>query len=571
MVAANNQAHVVLRPGVKVRLHSLQAAPELNGAFGCLREFHVDRDRWAVNVHGYPTIKLLKAHNLQIPPPGELDFANVFVDVLAEHVILHISSFLPGLTLLRFASSAPYLHGRVRNTAGLWRSLCVELLGEALVQLHVTAREGVVDDEAEFWRALFRSGYVGDKFYYANDLRQRCIHSDSLLGQAVLPSGRGGGPLLVDEQTHAASLERAFAASGHTATALGKAVVIVGGWRPHSEDACLHVSIVDLSSLTVQEPVRANDSQAPERRFRHAACAVRLSPAAQMQGRDSQADVSKCQLLIFGGCNDMSSLPCIGREALLIMEITKPDMSEIRWRTFTAVGAVPNAIWHHSACSFASGKRVVVFGGDMHPYDREFVSDRRSIRHVYVLDVDSRTWEKVATQGVVPVWRSLHSGIVCHSSIGGNDRFIVVGGSEEHTRIFGGANPVAMVPYSLDLSTMRWVCGGQRTRRESNAHDYIPQPRLRFASQKYGDNLLLFGGHNDREFATMAESPFHRLNLLTLQWRPVEVFGVAESYPFTVGAAMCGGCICGGIAIASNNFIEAVPKFDVVCLCPPSL
>ena len=134
----------------------------------------------------------------------------------------------------------------------------------------------------------------------------------------------------------------------------------------------------------------------------------------------------------------------------------------------------------HASAQKKSGRlsHVVVFGGDMVSTDPEYVhiADRRkSTRtghgHVYVLNVNERVWTRVETtsaelmqtpestsaaiaslgsqhsvlsDSAVPSWRSLHTGVCYRSLIDGTERFVMMGGSEEHVSIFSSGRPAGL-------------------------------------------------------------------------------------------------------------------------------
>merc|ERR1712190_18847 len=95
------------------------------------------------------------------------------------------------------------------------------------------------------------------------------------------------------------------------------------------------------------------------------------------------------------------------------LQVSGGDCDEVCWREIYAEGECPRAIWHHTAGSFAQGKRVVVYGGDIPTSDPEFfhIGDRINAAHVYLLDVDMQIWHRVATSGdVINIFPSLEVG-----------------------------------------------------------------------------------------------------------------------------------------------------------------
>merc|ERR1711953_1112053 len=98
--------------------------------------------------------------------------------------------------------------------------------------------------------------------------------------------------------------------------------------------------------------------------------------------------------------------------------------------------------------------------------------------------------------GQCPCWRSLHIGVTYTSLADGSERLIVMGGYQEHIKIFGGSvKPLNMVGYSLNLHTLKWQ-RGSRPRPKTGVIDtrpknrFLPQPRICFAAEQYGCHLL---------------------------------------------------------------------------------
>jgi len=570
---------LLLRPGKRVRLQGLLAAPELNGVVGRLRAFYEDRGRWAVALPGSAAPRLLKPSNLEPLEGGILDTANILVDVLADEIVLRMFSFLPGRALLDVGLACGLLNERAQGSAALWRSLCLALLGEALVLLHEEAWGGArVGDAsaASFWRSLFRAGYEGRRFQYASGIRDRFPNLDagalvdepvgpappqSAQPAAEAPSGPCTAvPIAVSDRDRFA---RALSASGHTASALGHHVFVIGGWRPHSKEEGLHVCAVDLQGMRLVEPMLTPDSARPCRRLRHSSCVVRHAAFDGAGGQDA--------VLVLGGCHDQTHEPCPGLHCLLFLQLMRPDGAEIRWQQADATGEAPRAVWHHSAGAFAQGRRVVVFGGDLPQQDPEFVriGDRAYASHVYVLDVEERLWQRVATRGQVPSWRSLHTGVAYTSLSDGSERFVVMGGCEEHLKVFSGGRPASMEGYSLNLETFKWECGSALAKRKPNrprGGRFVPKARMRFAAERYGCHLLVYGGHG---METMSdEEQFLTLNLMSLEWQCAAVRNEPKAFPYAPAAVLAGGCLVGGVTMTARG-VCPVPKLDVVCLCPP--
>lgn len=512
---------------------------------------------------------------------------NLLMDVLSEDVLLRMCLFLPGKALMDLSMTSRLLQPRANDSPTVWRSLCESLLGAGLVQLHreawastPVASEGL--DSARFLKSLFRAAYHCRSFSYALQIRKRCLEGGAFAGFSFTPP-----PRTLDEEdaqfyettaTTSSSLDTvalrrredwndALAVSGPSSCAVGHLIVNIGGSRPNSNDTELLVCIINIAHGAVIRPQLSPNSLRPGRRTRHTSCVVhqRACKAGQLP-----------PVLVLGGCHDQTSQPCGGLDTLLYLEVVKDDGSEVCWREEVAEGCAPRAIWHHLAGSFAQGRKVVVFGGDMVPSDPEFerISERARAAHVYILDVEARCWERVATTGHVPIWRSLHKGVTYTSLADGSDRLVILGGCVSHVALHGQGTLADMVGYSLNLGTYEWQKGDTR-QTAGEAPVFLPQPRNRFAADRYGRHLLVYGGMNHGGGGPfLGEIPSDQqlltLNLMTLRWSRVEEVNRPHSWRYIPGSSLAGGVLTGGF-ILNDPFVglRLVPKFDVVCLAPP--
>ena len=162
---------------------------------------------------------------------------------------------------------------------------------------------------------------------------------------------------------------------------------------------------------------------------------------------------------------------------LLLLSFRTSDGSVIHWQEAEAHGDAPATIWHHTACSYAGGARVVVFGGDMERDDAQFgyIADRSTAAIVFLLNVSEREWARVNTHGGVgrslPSWRSLHVAVsfagaaldvaaagtngraVTGASVQGSsssavssaDCLLILGGSSAHVRPFSSGTPAPLI------------------------------------------------------------------------------------------------------------------------------
>merc|ERR1712048_1284187 len=92
----------------------------------------------------------------------------------------------------------------------------------------------------------------------------------------------------------------------------------------------------------------------------------------------------------------------------------------------------------------------------------------------------------------------------------------------------------------------------------------LPPARLRLASEKFGEWLLLYGGHGEE--ASIGERvQLHKLNLRTLRWGMLDVRGREGSHPAAPAATMSAGLVLGGVKFSMFG-IQTVPKLDVLTL-----
>jgi hypothetical protein len=412
---------------------------------------------------------------------------------------------------------------------------------------------------------LFRSAYEGKRFEYATDFRQRFPKFYPNLTDQFRSHSLGDGLAIEADK----DFTQALSASGHTVNAIGNLMIMIGGWRPRLDGDMLYVCILDLSRGRIFEPKLSAGSALPCRRLRHASCVVNLGRQTSHLNTADPMIIQSQAVLVLGGCNDKTNEPCGGLNVLSLLEFTGEDGAQVCWRELHADGECPRAIWHHTAGSFSQGKRVVVFGGDIPTSDPEFarIGDRMHAAHVYLLDVEMRVWHRVETSGDVPSWRSLHASASYTSLSDGSERFIIMGGCEKHLPIFGGGVPASMEGYSLNLQTLKWQSGKSAARRRrTSGTRFLPSARMRFAAERYGRHLLVYGGHGSQDMAD--ESRFIALNLMTLEWSQVAITNDPVSFEYAPAAVLCGGCLMGGVKMSSSGVVP-IPKLDFVCLCRP--
>ena len=490
------------------------------------------------------------------------------LDSLPEEVIVSCLLALRDVpSVLAVASCCSTLRKTIRSSLLLWRQLTATLLGAPLVTLHRTA--WCVADDATFHRRLLRAAIECREFCYANSLRRTMSDGWSAKG-----------------------LEKLLCATGHTATGVGHLIAVIGGWRPSCEVNHLHVLAVDVHQRQLRLPELCTGSARPLRRLRHASCAVERPAWAHVPAGAPELP----SVLVLGGAYDggghSDESEREGDELTLdrgdpipgglfspcLLTFTTRDGSCCKWQQAEANGDAPAAIWHHSASSFRSGTRVVVFGGDMPEADPEmvdFISDRTSASAVYVLDVGTLNWSRVMCKGDPPSWRSLHVGLSFSpfgrgnkspfgdpngegsDEQGGNEQLIVLGGTDEHTACFSSGAPGDFVPRTLDLVTFNW-------------QEFPPPPedalqatrRMRFAAEIYGERLLIYSGHGDDPLP--ASQRLVALHLRTMRWEQMRVRNRPICFADTPSACLSGGLIVGGVQMSFFG-IRPCSKLDVLC------
>ena len=140
------------------------------------------------------------------------------LEALSDDVLRELCQYLPGRDLASAGMCSRGFETRVGGCAHLWRELCVALLGEARVALHLVAwREA--EPSAAFYRSLFYTALRCAAFRYESDLRGDC---------GVVPLV--GGARRAARESDAA-LAMLVCSTGHSAVALGGVVVQIGGVR----------------------------------------------------------------------------------------------------------------------------------------------------------------------------------------------------------------------------------------------------------------------------------------------------------------------------------------------------
>lgn len=458
------------------------------------------------------------------------------VDAICDEVLQLLCQCLPGRDLLRLSVAAKPLNRLTSDSKGIWRFLCTALLGDPICHLHTAVAEQKKQTvDTRFWQKMFRHGRELRLARWSPSVRTVFLQSLSV----------------TDEEERKEKVQAATIGSGHCTVGMGHLVVKVGGLRPQCTLDHLHTVVFDLRELAIRELELVPDSERPERRLRHAACEIRPELTSRQPS-----------VLVLGGCHDRTKQPCKGGLQLLhILEILTENGSLGKWQSIPATGQAPGAIWHHVCGSFALGQKVVVFGGDFNSQDPEFqgIADRSlPAGFVYVLDVNRLVWERVVTSGRAPTWRSLHAGFTHRDISSHSERLVILGGCAENLPIFSSSDNLApMHGHALDLRKFEWL-------PQPDEAPNLPTARLRLASEKVGEWLLLYGGHGERQ-EIGERVQLHKLNLRTLRWSTFDVQGREASFPAAPAATLTAGLVLGGVRFRPFG-ISPVPKIDVLLL-----
>ena len=127
--------------------------------------------------------------------------------------------------------------------------------------------------------------------------------------------------------------------SGHTATLVGKEVIVFGGM---AEDRCTN-SVSAVHAETLQWRTISASDPAPAARLGHAACAV--------PGQDE--DDERAELYVFGG----------GDSKVLLRDLWVLDPVAGSWRSPACVGAKPAARMGHALEHLVTRHALLCFGG----------------------------------------------------------------------------------------------------------------------------------------------------------------------------------------------------------------
>ncbi|KAA3472250.1 acyl-CoA-binding domain-containing protein 4-like isoform X1 [Gossypium australe] len=119
------------------------------------------------------------------------------------------------------------------------------------------------------------------------------------------------------------------------------------------------------------------------------------------------------------------------------------------------------------------GTTLVIFGGQG--------ANRTLLNDLYILDLETMTWDEIDVAGVAPSPRSDHSAAV-HA-----ERYLLVFGGSSHATFFNDL-------HVLDLQTMEWSKPAQLGE--------LPSPRAGHAGVTIGENWFIAGGGDNKSGAS---------------------------------------------------------------------
>jgi len=155
--------------------------------------------------------------------------------------------------------------------------------------------------------------------------------------------------------------------SGHTATLVGKEVIIFGGM---SEEQCTNI-VAAVHAESLEWRTIKTSGPAPTARLGHAACAV-----------PSQDEEEGAELYVFGG----------GDSKVLLRDLWALDPVGASWRSPACVGAKPAARMGHALEHLATRHALLCFGGFVKGVQGGYST------HVLMLDLTNLAWSEPLVQ-----------------------------------------------------------------------------------------------------------------------------------------------------------------------------
>lgn len=347
----------------------------------------------------------------------------------------------------------------------------------------------------------------------------------------------------------------AIARTGHTATQVGSLQVVIGGLAL-SGQTMMDVVVVDMETMSIfwPEVCYADNCAPPPTRFRHTATLI-----AHPSGSPA--------IFILGGYNMEGAE--YGAEDTYLLHVIRSGR-RVTWQRVRTSGQVPTPRFHHVTSAFNGGRKLVVYGGEgSHSDDHVEVPSeggggagppamqRSDQIAVYIMDVSSMSWRKVATHGAGPGSRSLSMGCTSRDAKTGKERLVLTGGFMEFER-----DLAELHVFALDLETFEWTAGPCPPGGTAS----LPRTRHRAGCGRVGpDSLLIFGGGSKNNTGSFY-SDCLLLHLPSLTWSSssLKVHGEPTVGP-TAGHSLQSLLIFGG-CLAGNLGITPVARMDPLLL-----
>eukprot|EP00747_Dinoflagellata_sp_TGD_P023352 gnl/TRDRNA2_/TRDRNA2_129748_c0_seq1.p1 gnl/TRDRNA2_/TRDRNA2_129748_c0~~gnl/TRDRNA2_/TRDRNA2_129748_c0_seq1.p1 ORF type:complete len:202 (-),score=30.52 gnl/TRDRNA2_/TRDRNA2_129748_c0_seq1:132-668(-) len=111
--------------------------------------------------------------------------------------------------------------------------------------------------------------------------------------------------------------------------------------------------------------------------------------------------------------------------------------------------------------------------------------------------------------------------------------------------------------HALDLRSFEWL-------PQPRSGWELPSARLRMASDKIGEWLVVYGGHGESREAG-EHVRLHKLNLRTLRWSTLDMLGHEMRFAAAPAATLTAGLVLGGVRFRMFG-ISPVAKLDVFLL-----
>ncbi|XP_017627199.1 acyl-CoA-binding domain-containing protein 4-like isoform X1 [Gossypium arboreum] len=147
------------------------------------------------------------------------------------------------------------------------------------------------------------------------------------------------------------------------------------------------------------------------------------------------------------------------------------DLQTGTWSMLKTYGKPPVSRGGQSVNLF--GTTLVIFGGQG--------ANRTLLNDLYILDLETMTWDEIDVAGVAPSPRSGHAAAV-HA-----ERYLLVFGGSSHATFFNDL-------HVLDLQTMEWSKPAQLGE--------LPTPRAGHAGVTIGENWFIAGGGDNKSGAS---------------------------------------------------------------------